>query len=326
MKTSVKKVLKASGIAAVTVGAAAYTSYLTTKFLMKVAMDRDEPKVMQYAEKKFAGTTAVNADFLKTIDESAEKLAQKEHTVVEITAADGVKLVGHWFPHPHPQRIVIGMHGWRSSWCRDFGMIADFWTANGCSVLLAEQRGQGNSGGEYMGFGQTECHDCLEWIQWASRQYDEELPVYLGGVSMGATTVLMAAGLDLPECVHGIVADCGFTTPYAIWKHVANKNLHLSFGLRGPVADRLYRSRLQIGSEDYSTVEALRRTKVPVLLVHGEDDHFVPVEMTYENYEACASPKRMLIIPGADHGMSYYLAKDAYEEAVRNFWRDFDKQ
>ena len=289
-------------------------------------MDRDEPKVMQYAEKKFAGTTAVNADFLKTIDESAEKLAQKEHTVVEITAADGVKLVGHWFPHPHPQRIVIGMHGWRSSWCRDFGMIADFWTANGCSVLLAEQRGQGNSGGEYMGFGQTECHDCLEWIQWASRQYDEELPVYLGGVSMGATTVLMAAGLDLPECVHGIVADCGFTTPYAIWKHVANKNLHLSFGLRGPVADRLYRSRLQIGSEDYSTVEALRRTKVPVLLVHGEDDHFVPVEMTYENYEACASPKRMLIIPGADHGMSYYLAKDAYEEAVRNFWRDFDKQ
>ena len=326
MKTSVKKVLKASGIAAVTVGAAAYTSYLTTKFLMKVAMDRDEPKVMQYAEKKFAGTTAVNADFLKTIDESAEKLAQKEHTVVEITAADGVKLVGHWFPHPHPQRIVIGMHGWRSSWCRDFGMIADFWTANGCSVLLAEQRGQGNSGGEYMGFGQTECHDCLEWIQWASRQYDEELPVYLGGVSMGATTVLMAAGLDLPECVHGIVADCGFTTPSAIWKHVANKNLHLSFGLRGPVADRLYRSRLQIGSEDYSTVEALRRTKVPVLLVHGEDDHFVPVEMTYENYEACASPKRMLIIPGADHGMSYYLAKDAYEEAVRNFWRDFDKR
>ena len=326
MKTSVKKVLKASGIVAVTVGAAAYTSYLTTKFLMKVAMDRDEPKVMQYAEKKFAGTTAVNADFLKTIDESAEKLAQKEHTVVEITAADGVKLVGHWFPHPHPQRIVIGMHGWRSSWCRDFGMIVDFWTANGCSVLLAEQRGQGNSGGEYMGFGQTECHDCLEWIQWASRQYDEELPVYLGGVSMGATTVLMAAGLDLPECVHGIVADCGFTTPYAIWKHVANKNLHLSFGLRGPVADRLYRSRLQIGSEDYSTVEALRRTKVPVLLVHGEDDHFVPVEMTYENYEACASPKRMLIIPGADHGMSYYLAKDAYEEAVRNFWRDFDKQ
>ena len=326
MKTSVKKVLKASGIVAVTVGAAAYTSYLTTKFLMKVAMDRDEPKVMQYAEKKFAGTTAVNADFLKTIDESAEKLAQKEHTVVEITAADGVKLVGHWFPHPHPQRIVIGMHGWRSSWCRDFGMIADFWTANGCSVLLAEQRGQGNSGGEYMGFGQTDCHDCLEWIQWASRQYDEELPVYLGGVSMGATTVLMAAGLDLPECVHGIVADCGFTTPYAIWKHVANKNLHLSFGLRGPVADRLYRSRLQIGSEDYSTVEALRRTKVPVLLVHGEDDHFVPVEMTYENYEACASPKRMLIIPGADHGMSYYLAKDAYEEAVRNFWRDFDKR
>jgi hypothetical protein len=45
------------------------------------------------------------------------------------------------------------MHGWRSSWSHDFGIIAPFWHDNDCCVLFAEQRGQGLSGGNYMGFG-----------------------------------------------------------------------------------------------------------------------------------------------------------------------------
>ena len=76
-----------------------------------------------------------------------------------------------------------------------------------------------------------------------------------------------------------------------------------------------------MGPEDYSTTEALQNTKIPVMLVHGTDDTFVPVEMTYENYKACASPKKLLIVPGADHGMSYYAAKDEYEKAALEFWQ-----
>ena len=117
-----------------------------------------------------------------------------------------------------------------------------------------------------------------------------ELPVYLCGVSMGATTVLMAAGLDLPENVHGIMADCGFTSPHAIWKHVANNNLHIPFRLRGILADTLYERKTQSDAAYESTVDALRHCRIPVMLVHGADDHFVPLEMTYENYAACASP------------------------------------
>ena len=60
------------------------------------------------------------------------------------------------------------------------------------------------------------------------------------------------------------------------------------------------------------------------MLIHVTDDHFVPVEMTYENYKACAGPKRLLIVPGADHGMSYFVEKDRYEEEIKRFWRDFD--
>ena len=69
----------------------------------------------------------------------------------------------------------------------------------------------------------------------------------------------------------------------------------------------------------------MRECQVPVLFIHGTDDHFVPIEMTYENYKACAAPRRLLIVPGAEHAMSYFVDKDGYEKAVKDFWKDFDQ-
>ena len=203
-------------------------------------------------------------------------------------------------------------------------MVADFWEDNDCSVLYAEQRGQGNSGGDYIGFGPIERYDCLDWINWVTNRCGNEVPIYLCGVSMGATTVLMAADLALPDNVHGIIGDCGFTSPHAIWKHVAKNNLHITFGLRGIMADTIYERKTQADAADESTVDALRNCSVPVMLIHGADDHFVPLKMTYENYNACASPKKLLIVPGADHGMSYFVDKEGYETMVKDFWRQFD--
>jgi len=48
------------------------------------------------------------------------------------------------------------------------------------------------------------------------------------------------------------------------------------------------------------------------------------VEMTYENYKACASEKRLVIVPGAEHGMSYMTETERYESAVKDFWIDYD--
>ena len=171
-----------------------------------------------------------------------------------------------------------------------------------------------------MGFGLLERFDCREWLQWIEQTQGGELPVYLAGVSMGAATVLMAAGLDLPRCVRGIVADCAFTSPEAIWRHVARRNLRLSYDLRSPAIDRICRKKLRMGAGEYSTVEALKESELPVLFIHGTRDHFVPVEMTYENYCACRGPKRLFVVPGADHGMSYLVDRPGYEAAMAEFW------
>lgn len=319
MKKQVRNALIGAGF----VATAALSSYVSTRILVRVALDRKEPAIMKKAGNAIAGAT-VDREFLNEVESAAERLKEKPHETVEITAQDGVSLVGHLFTFPGAERLVIAMHGWRSAWYRDFGTVADFWFTHKCNVLFVEQRGQNNSGGEYMGFGLTERFDCRDWAEWAAGRFGTSMPIYLCGVSMGATSVLMASGLALPENVRGIIADCGFTSPRAIFKHVANKNLHLSFGLRGAVVDAICRQKIKMGTDEYSTVDALRVNTRPVLLVHGTEDHFVPVEMTYENYRACAGEKRLLIVPGADHGMSYFTDKERYEREVLSFFRDFD--
>ena len=102
-------------------------------------------------------------------------------------------------------------------------------------------------------------------------------------------------------------------------------NLRLYYDdMMSSIADEMCRAKIQIGSKDYSCPDALAECKIPVLFIHGTDDDFVPVEMTYENYKACVSQKRLLIVPGAGHGMSYVIDRKSYEQAVKQFWTDFD--
>jgi fermentation-respiration switch protein FrsA (DUF1100 family) len=325
MNENVKKALRNTGLAlagTVTVGAVATCT--ATNFLMKLAMDREAPKTkhLSQAKKQLHGGEDHATD-LRQLAAQQQALKAAAPETVELDSSDGTRLVGHWHHAPEAKRVIIAMHGWRSSWTRDFAAAAPFLHENGCSVLYAEQRGHQNSGGDYIGFGMLERYDCLAWANWAAAR-SPGLPIYLAGVSMGAATVLMTTGLELPDAVHGIIADCGFTSPHAIWKHVVEQNLHLSYGVIGSMASDLCRRKIQLRADDCTTVEALRVGKTPVLFIHGAADTFVPISMTYENYEACAAPKRLLVVPGADHAASYATDPDSYRRALRGFWDDFD--
>lgn len=321
--TGNKRLLMASACtgAALTVGTVC-CGYAITNTLMSIALDKKAPKILDKLRDRISQSERTR-EFISEMERTENILLSRKNLSISIEAADGTRLTGHWIPSDKQKRIIIAMHGWRARWSRDFGMIADFWKDEGCSVLYAEQRGQNASECEHMGFGLTERFDCLEWAKWASR-YFPDVPVYLAGISMGATTVLMSADLELPQEVRGIIADCAFTSPDAIWQHVVHDNLHLPCNIRSLTADRICRRRTGYGSKECSTTAALRRSKLPVLLIHGTDDNFVPVEMAYENYKACGADKRIFVVPGADHGMSYYLDKPEYEETMRRFWNDFD--
>ena len=325
MNKKAKWIMIGAGITAATAtvcGVAAAVSHRISKFVVDTALDRQGPKPLKGT--KNPNNSVVPEELKAKVRELSEKLKNSDLETVTITARDGEKLVGHWHHKDTDKRVIIAMHGWRSSWAHDFGAIADFWQDNGSSVLYVEQRGQGKSGGEYMGFGMIERYDCLDWIDWVNERMNDSLPIYLAGISMGASTVLMTGGFDLPNNVCGIMADCGFTSAHAIWKHVVEGNTHFSYDSRSKVVDDLCKKKIQVGSQDYSTLDAMKECDVPVLFIHGTDDTFVPVEMTYENYKACASSKMLFVVPGATHAMSYVVDKAGYEKTVKQFWETYD--
>jgi pimeloyl-ACP methyl ester carboxylesterase len=323
MRSGKKTLLITSGIAVAGMSISLVTSHLITATLMKVALHRKAPNVVGNLRNKLTRSPKTK-EALAIMQACAERLEENVSEQIEIVSQDGERLIGHWYPCPNAKRILVAMHGWRSSWSRDFGGISTFWHDRECSVLYAEQRGQNNSSGEYITFGFKERYDCLEWVNWVVENIDSTLPIYLCGISMGASTVLMASGLPLPDAVHGIIADCGFTSPHAIWRHVVKNNLHLTYYTRERAMNDFYQKNFQTQIADLSTVRALERNKIPVLFVHGAADRFVPIEMTYQNYAACQAPKRLLVVPDARHGMSYFIDKDAYERVTDDFWRDFD--
>ena len=299
MKASEKITL--SLIAAASIGC--LSAYVTTKCLVDTALDRKMPTIMKRSGKAISGSKSKKTDKYREMRHEAEerfKEVESKWETVGIESFDGEKLVGHLLKVDEPKRLIIAVHGWRSSPAHDFAYVSEFWRQEGCDILFIEQRGQGESGGEHMGFGLTERYDCKFWAEWAAENFD--LPIYLSGVSMGGATVLMASDLWLPEKVNGIIADCGFTSPDAIWRHVVKNNLHLGFRLKSLIANSICKHKLGMGSSSCTTVDSLKRAKVPVLFIHGSDDKFVPVEMTYENYKACRSEKRLLIVPARGMG------------------------
>ena len=172
--------------------------------------------------------------------------------------------------------------------------------------------------------GNIESDDLKCVIEDTRARYPDIMVLGLHGESMGSSTSLSVTRYN-PD-IDFIVADCGFTSPYAIWKHVVQKNLHLPYELHARAADDLCKRRIQHTPREYCTTMALKNTNIPILFVHGTDDHFVPITMTYENYKACASPKRLLVVPEAEHAASYLIDTERYEKAILEFWNDFDER
>lgn len=298
---------------------------MVNRGLVCEALDRAEPKWLTRLLPKLRGYDDLE-ELQTLLEQGRQRLVSQSHETVELISFDGTRLFGHLYRHPNAKRAVVAMHGWRSGWARDFGMIAPFLAENNCTVLYAEQRGQGESDGAYMGFGMVERHDCTAWANWMAGNGFGELPLYLAGISMGAATVLMAAGSDsLPENLCGIVADCGFISAAEEWRHITEKNLHMTYTHRQKHVDSLCRRRIALNSDGYSTLEAMKTNKTPILFIHGSADTFVPPEMTLRNFEACTAPKKLLLVEGANHAVSYLKDKEAYEQAVREFWEEHDK-
>ncbi len=239
---------------------------------------------------------------------------------VHIQSHDGLTLHARLFtPTETPRATMILFHGYRSFPEHDFGGILQHYLEE-CHfrILMPDQRAHGNSEGKYITFGVLEKNDCVRWAEYAARRFGQNEKIILDGMSMGATTVMLASGEDLPRNIAGIVADCGYTSPDAILRAVG-KRMHLPVFLLLPGVYALCRMH-GFSPRSVSAPAALAKTKLPILLVHGMADGFVPYEMGVENYHAIMSDKYMVSVEGADHGTSFAVDKHAVLSALTAFF------
>lgn len=247
-----------------------------------------------------------------------QHLRELPYEAVTIRADDGKKLYARYYHNIDGAPVQIQFHGYRGSAMRDFCGGTAFAKKMGHNVLVVDQRSHGQSDGNTITFGVRERYDCQCWSNYAYRRFGKDTPLILSGVSMGAATVLMASALQLPETVCGVIADCPYSSPRDIISKVAGE-----FGLpRKPAAALCSLGARIFGHfkfSDASVLEAVRHTKLPVLLLHGDADQLVPCHMSYQIYEACSSDKELQIFPGASHGMCYLEDPQRYEAVVGAF-------
>ena len=241
------------------------------------------------------------------------------HEDMEIVSFDGLILRGKYYECVPGGPVELMFHGYRGNADRDLCGGVQRCFALGRNTLIVDQRACGASEGHVITFGIHESDDCHRWIAHLIKRFGSDVKIILTGISMGASTVMLAAGRELPEQVVGVLADCGYTSARDIIEHVIKK-MNLPPKLAYPFV-KLGAKRIGCFDLDKdSPLEAMKRCKVPVIFIHGEDDDFVPCEMSRRNYEACAAPKKLWTVPGAGHGLSILVDQPGYMRELREFF------
>ncbi|MBE7002840.1 MAG: alpha/beta hydrolase [Ruminococcaceae bacterium] len=246
-------------------------------------------------------------------------LARQEVEDLTVQSDDGFVLHALLVPHIAPRATVLLFHGWRSSPELDFLCLLPFLHSLELQCILIDERAQGESEGQYMTFGARERLDVPVWTAYAAERFGRRHPLYLYGMSMGASAVLMASALHMNANVRGVIADCGFTTPREVVSAVLRNKTPLPAYFTVWLLNWYTRLFAGFSLDECSALDALRKTELPVLFIHGKADRFVPSYMTKQMYDACASGKALLLVEGAGHCRSWLTDRAGYEAALREF-------
>lgn len=248
----------------------------------------------------------------------ADELRTLPFEEVKIKSFDGLTLVGRYYRAKQGAPVHILCHGYNSSPVHDFSASVSMNMEDGHNVLLIYQRAHGRSEGRALTFGYKESLDVAAWVDFAIEREGADAEILLAGVSMGAATVIIASALDLPSNVKCVIADCPYSS--------AREEIMLTAKRMGFPPKLVYpfvrlggRLFARFDPELASPLDAAKKSKLPVLLIHGEDDSFVPKYMSDDIYAAHTGIMEYHTFPGADHGMSCLVDNDRYRRICKEF-------
>lgn len=245
----------------------------------------------------------------------------KDKEDVFINSFDNLKLHGYILKTENSDKWAITVHGYTNK-AESMSAMAYKYHSLGYNILMPDLRGHGKSEGSYVGMGWHDRLDILKWIDLIIKE-NKDAKILLHGISMGAGTVMMVSGEELPENVKVIIEDCGYTSA----KEQLAYNLKTMFKLPSfPILN--FCSLITKIKDNYfiseaSAIKQLQKAKVPILFIHGDKDKFVPFYMLDKLYNACSSKKDKLIIKDVGHAKSESLKSDLYWKKVEEFIKPY---
>ncbi len=260
-------------------------------------------------------------EYRAQMTEWIKQMRAREHKNVEIQSFDGLTLRGKYFEIEKGAPIELLFHGYRGWAERDLCGGIERCQMLGHNVLVVDHRASGDSEGRVITFGIHESRDAEAWIDFILKELDPEANIYLGGVSMGAATVMITVGKELSKQVVGAVADCGYTSTEEIVCKVM-RDMKLPPKLFYPFVRFGAKIFGHFDPDEKSPIESMKKATIPVLFFHGDTDAFVPFEMSKQNYKACVTRKHLVTVHGAGHGLAYPKNPKAYVDEIKAFFEN----
>ncbi len=248
-----------------------------------------------------------------------KEIKGSEKEIFTIKSFDGLNLTARYYECEKGAPIELMLHGYRGNAQRDLCGGVQRCFSLGRNAFIVDMRACGDSEGHIITFGVNEVRDCLDWIDFIINHFGENTKIILTGISMGASTVLLATKEDLPKNVIGVLADCGFSSAQAIIKKTIKE-------MKLPVFPSYQFVRLgallfgHFNIDKSKSDEAVKNATVPIIYFHGTGDDFVPHYMSELCYKETASRKKLVLIDGAGHGLSFLKDQDKYLTELSDFF------
>ncbi|OTP09974.1 alpha/beta superfamily hydrolase [Enterococcus sp. 10A9_DIV0425] len=278
-----------------------FLAYFYAKKLIEAGLQRGT----KWYEKK--GHQLMDPASLTTVEEQRQKLEEQSEDFwhqgkpTTIKSHDGLKLSGRMFISVESgKKWVICVHDYRSTGKKDMSYIGKQYAAQGFNVLIPDLRAHGESEGEIIGMGWLDRLDLILWINEIVKK-EPEASILLHGGSMGASTIMMASGEKLPKAVKGLILDSGFVSVYSEFRYMLSKLTIFPKKIVMRYANRYAQKYAGYSLKQASATRQLGSNHLPVLIIHGEKDHFVPLEAAYTIQNATAGDKALLLVPEAEH-------------------------
>ncbi|AYE38356.1 alpha/beta hydrolase [Companilactobacillus zhachilii] len=251
-------------------------------------------------------------------------LLKQKQDIWEQTSKDNLKLKARYLPATEKtDKTMVVVHGYGSA-SKYMGSSVKMFHEAGYNVLVPDNRSFGMSQGKYAGYGWKDRKDLNNWIKIINKKIGAKSQIGLYGVSMGAATVMYTLG-EKPKNVKFAVEDCGYSTISGELDY----QLKEMFGLPSfpivPTASLFADVLAGYNFYQASTQNTLKKSKVPLYVIHGSKDTFVPTKNAYLNYDYAKGPKKLWIVKGAGHGEAMKVAGDKYKVNVLDFAKEYFK-